>query len=166
MAEMVVGQLYRVGLTCRADTEQCELELLVIASSADDAKAKLPWVYDFSSWSSYRIDYCVKEPGRCTVLRLKFKRVEENSPDVVINREEGSVGVWQSPGHQAGKKWQVIAKTVCYAKDGDHAAKKLAERITGGSQNVVWVSDELSVASGYAQAKDVSHFERATFVRG
>ena len=166
MAEMVAGQLYRVGMTCRADNEHCELELLVVASSAEDAKAKLPWVYDFSSWNSFRVDYCATEPGRCAVMRMKFKRVEENAPDAVINRDEGSVGVWQKPGQQAGKKWQVVAKTVCFAKDESHAAKKLAERITGGSENVVWVSEELSVSSGFAQARDVSHFERATFVRG
>jgi len=170
LAEMVTGQLYRVGLTCMAPHQRGTVELLIVASSVDDAKAKVPWVFDLSDWTEYRVDYTAKEPGRCYVIKLTHKRAPENEPDVNVKRDQGSQGsgsqgFQQTPPPQ-GKKWSVVARTTCYAKDGDHAVKKLAQRVSGGSDFVQWAAEEVANASGFATAKDMSMFPRAHFVRG
>jgi len=166
VAEMITGQLYRVGLTCIAAHERCTVELLLIAANNEDAKARVPWVYDLSDFSSYRIDFTAKEPGRCSVLKQTYKRTPETEPDANVLRDEGSQGFFTKPPSEAGKKWSVVARTVCYAKDGAHAAKKLAQRIDGGSDMVQWVSEELHASSPFATARDTSMFPKATFVRG
>lgn len=167
MAEMVQGQLYRVGMTCIAPNERCEVELLVVAANNEDAKAKLPWVYDLSDFSSYRVDFTVKEPGRCAVLKQAFKRTPENEPDINVQRPDGTQPHFQKvPSEVVGKKWSVIARTVCYAKDGHSAVKKLSKRIESGSDFVQWASEELAESSPYATARDTSVFPAASFVRG
>lgn len=166
MTQMTTGQLYRVGLTCIAAHERCEMELLVVAANNDEAKAKLPWVYDFSGFTSYRVDWTVKEPERCVVIKTKYTRTPENEPDANLKREEGSQAMFQRAPIAASKKYQVVATTVCYAKAPDHAIKKLNERISGGSEFVKVMCEELHVASGFAVARDQSVFPRASIVRG
>lgn len=166
MAEMTIGQMFRIGLTCLAEHERCELELVLVANSAEDAKTKLPWVFDFSDWSSYRIDWTVKEPGRCRVLKQKFERIPENEPDSVIKRDDGSQAMFQRVGEQGGKKYEIKAQTVLYAKSPDAAKKKIASRILGGSELINYQIEEVAAPSSYATARDVSVFKRASFVRG
>jgi hypothetical protein len=163
---MVTGQLYRVGVTCISPNERCTMELLLVAASNEDAKARLPWLYDFVGWTSYRVDWTVKEPGRCVALKTKFERTPENEPDASIARPEGTQAMFQKVAVAAGKKYEVKAQTVLYAKSPDHARRKLAERVDGGSEFVRYSIEELAEASAYAVARDVSVFPRATFVRG
>lgn len=166
LTQMTTGQLYRVGLTCIAAHERCELELLIVASSNDEAKAKLPWVYDFSGFSSYRVDWTVKEPGKCVVIKTKFTRTPENEPDANIKRLDGSQALFQKSPIAAAKKYQVAAATTLYAKSPEHAIKKLNERISGGSEFVKVTCEELHASSGFAVARDQSVFPRASMVRG
>ena len=166
MAQMTTGQLYRVGLTCIAHHERCEMELLVVASSNDEARDKLPWIYDFSGFNSYRVDWTVKEPGKCLVIKTKYTRTPDNEPDANLLRPEGSAAVFQRTPIAAGKKYEVSAMTVCYAKSAAHATRKLAERIAGGSDFVKHSCEELAEASGFAVARDQSVFPRASVVRG
>jgi hypothetical protein len=164
--QMTTGQLYRVGVTCINAHERCGIEFLVIASSNEDAKAKLPWVYDFSGWSSFRVDWTVKEPGKCLVLKQKFERIPENEPDASIKRNGGSAGVFQKVEISGGKKFEVVAYTVLFAKSVDHAKKKMLERIEGGSDFVKFKVEELGESSAFAVARDVSVYPMASFVRG
>lgn len=163
---MITGQLYRVGVTCMAAHERCTMELLLVASSNEDAKARLPWVYDFVGWQGYRIDWTAKEPGRCVALKTKFERTPENEPDAAIARPDGTQAMFQKVPVAASKKYEAKAQTVLYAKSPEHARKKLAERIDGGSEFVRYSIEELAEVSAYAVARDVSVFPRATFVRG
>lgn len=163
---MIAGQLYRVGVTCIGQHERCAMELVLVADSNDDAKMRLPWVYDFSEWTSYRVDWTVKEPSRCIAVRMKFERTPENEPDANIKREDGTAGVFQQAPKPSVKKYDVKATSVLYAKNPDHARRKLAERIDGGSEFVRFQIEEIAAASGYAAARDVSVFPRASIVRG
>lgn len=163
---MLAGQLYRVGVTCVSPHERCAMELLMVAASNDDAKDRLPWVYDFSGWASYRVDWTVKEPSRCVALKTKFERTPENEPDASVKRPEGTQPMFQKAPPSGGKRYQASAQAVLYAKNPDHARRKLAERIDGGSESVRYNIEELPEASAYAAARDVSVFTRATFVRG
>lgn len=160
------GQLYRVGVTCISPHERCLMELILVASDNDDAKIRLPYVYDFSEWQSYRVDWTVKEPSRCVAIKTRFQRTPENEPDKSIERVDGSQGIFQAVKLKEGKKYDVKAATVLFAKSPEHARKKLAERINGGSEFVMFSIDEMAEASGFATAKDVSMFNRASFVRG
>lgn len=163
--ELVHGQLYRVGITCRAPQQRCTMELLVVASSTDDARVRLPWLYDFSGWDEYRIDWAVKEPDRCVALNIRYERTNESTPDGVIEREKGTQNVFQR-NFSSGLRFDVAAMATLYAKDEKHARKKLAERIVGGSDSVRYSIAELAPSSPYASPRDVSVFERAAFVRG
>ena len=164
--QMICGQLYRVGITCRNAHEICTMELLLVADNNEDAKQRLPWIYDFGGWAGYRVDWTVKEPTRCVVLKTKFERTPENEPDQNVKRESGTQALFQRIPVAGGKKYEVKAQTVLYAKSPDKARQKLAERISGGSEFVKFQIEELADASGYAVARDVSVFPRASFVRG
>lgn len=165
MAEMVQGQLYRVGLTGRGDGESTEIELIFVALNAEDAKTRLPWCYDMSDFSSYRVDFVEKIHSRSHVIKTKIVATPACSPDAVIQRESQSQGVWQSVG-TPGRLWQVAAMADLYAKDEKHAIKKLKERIGSGSERVKVIATEKASPSGFAVAKDQSMFDKATFVRG
>lgn len=164
--EMISGQLYRVGYTGRSDDEVSTVECLMVAASAEDAKTRFPYVVDLSEFASYRIDYVAKEPGRTYVTRLKTERVQVSDPDAVVRRSEGSQMVWQAAPSNDGRKWDVFAKTTCYAKNEKDAQRKLSIRLQGGSERVEVVVSEVATASGFAVARDVSMYERASFVRG
>ena len=164
--EVISGQLYRVGVTSIAPHERCCMDLLVVASSAQDAKDRLPWIQDLSEWTSYRIDSVAKEPQRCVVLKMKFERVPENEPDASIERREGSQPVFQRVSEPTGDKYRVTAHSVLYAKNPDHAKRKLAQRIEGGSEFVKFQVEAVAAPSAYATARDVSMFPRASIVRG
>ncbi|PZQ77971.1 MAG: hypothetical protein DI563_02095 [Variovorax paradoxus] len=164
--EMVQGQFYRVGMTGRTETETTTIDCLVIATSVDDCRMRFPYLFDVSDFLFYRIDFIVKEPVKVYVVRSKVERSAPSSPDAVIERDAGSESIWQRVGITDSKKWEVHAKTTCFAKDQQHAVKKLSERLLGGSERVVCVAEEVSGASGFAKAKDMSVFPKATFVRG
>ena len=164
--EMVNGQIYRVGFTGRSECEITTVECLLVATSTENAKLRFPYVIDLSEFTSYRIDYVAKEPGRAYIIKRKIEKVSQENPDAVVKRNEGSFSVWQSLPATNGKKWQVNAMTTCFAKNEKDAIRKLSERISGGSENVLCVAEELAVKSGFAVAKDVSMFNKASFVRG
>lgn len=164
--EMVTGQIYRLGFTGRMEGEIATVECLMVATSVDDAKTRFPWALDLGEYSSYRIDYVAKEPGRACIVKTKIERVNQEKPDASIERNDGSQSVWQKLLPNSGKKWQVTAQTTCFAKNPMAAQKKLAERILGGSESVKCVAEEMSTSSGFAVARDTSMYERATFVRG
>lgn len=164
--QMLAGQLYRVGLTCISPHERCTMELLLVANGNADAKDRLPWVYDFSDWASYRVDWVAKEPARCVAIKTKFERTPENEPDASIKRVDGTQPMFQKVGQPQGKRYEAKARCVFYAKNPDHAKRKLAERIEGGSDSVMLEIEELALPSPFATARDVSVFNRAKFVRG
>ncbi len=164
--EILAGQLYRVGYTGRSSEEVATVECIMVAASADDAKTRFPYVVDLSDFDSYRIDYVAKEPGRVYVASIRTERVGESSPDAVIKRSEGSQSVWQRASIGDGRKWEVHAKTTCFAKNEKDAQRKLALRLQGGSERVQVAASEIAVHSGFATARDTSMFEHASFVRG
>lgn len=163
---MLSGQLYRVGVTCIGQHERCTMELIMVASSSDDAKARLPWVFDFGGWISYRVDWTLKEQDRCIAVKSKYERTPENEPDASIKRIDGTQSIFQKVTQNPGKRYEVNASAVFYAKNPEHARKKIAERINGGSDSVRFSIEELAEASPFATARDVSVFKRAHFVRG
>lgn len=166
MAEMVHGQLYRVGLTARGDGDTAQIECLIVAASVEDARVRFPYLFDMSGYEVFRIDYVTKEPSRCMVLKTKFERTPITDPaDIVVKRDAGSQDFFQRI-EQIGHKFDVHATATLFAKDANHATKKLAERILGGSEKVKTVAVLATPTSPYATAKDQSHFQRATFVRG
>jgi hypothetical protein len=164
--QLIQGQFYRIGYTGRNDAEIATVDCLVIASSIEDAKSRFPYIVDLSEYTSYRIDYVVKEPGRSYQVRMKIERSPIEHPDACIKRNEGSQSVWQKLDAINGKKWEVYARTTCFAKSPIHAQRKLAERLSGGSERVECVATEVAASSGFATAKDMSMFDRASFVRG
>lgn len=164
--EMICGQLYRVGFTGRGDGETSTVECLIVATSVEDAKLRFPYTVDLSEYASYRLDYVAKEPGRAYIIRLKTERVSQDSPDAVISRQEGSQSVWNKVGQIDGRKYQVNAQVTLYAKSERIAQRKLGERLIAGNETVKCVVEEVSAPSGYAVARDVSMYERASFVRG
>lgn len=166
MKEMVMGQFYRIALTGVHDDETTTTECLVIATSEDDARLRIPYAYDLSDFSRYRVDWVLKEPSRAFVIRSTTNRAPKEQPAAVIKRIDGSQDIWQNVRTLDRKKWQVYARTVVFAKDEKQAQKKLAERLEGNNESVQWSAEEISAGSAFAQAKDVSMFRRAHFVRG
>lgn len=169
MAEMVTGQHYRVMLkTVSTDgKERRRTEYLIIGSSAEDVRARFPYLVDLSDFGRYQIDYVVKDPDRAHVLWSKLERNDASPADINIEREFGTEGFWQQVrGHGGGKRWSVVAKTVCYAKNHGAATKKLSMRLMEGSDHVDVVCEEMGMSDGFANPKDMSVFPRATFVRG
>ena len=163
---MVQGQLYRVGYTGRSEGEIWTIECLIVAASADDARTRFPYIVDLSEFSSYRVDYIAKEPGRAYQTRAKVERSPVDSPDAVIKRPEGSASMWQQVAAMESKKWEVYARTTCFAKNPIDAQRKLSQRLSGGSERVECVASELAPQSGYAEARDMSMFGKASFVQG
>jgi hypothetical protein len=92
--------------------------------------------------------------------------VVPEDPDIVIDRPEGTQSVWQNVPNADGPRFLVHATTTCFAKNEDHARRKLIDRLSGGSERVTWSAEQLGDPSGYATARDVSVFKRASFVRG
>lgn len=169
MAEMVTGQHYRVMLktVSKDGTERRKTEYLIIGSSADDVRGRFPYLVDLSDFDRYQIDYVVKDPDKAHVLWSKLEKADPQAPDINIEREFGTEGFWQQvQGVSGGKKWSVVARTVCFAKTHAAAAKKLSTRLREGSDHVDVVCEEVGVSDGFAKAKDMSVFPQATFVRG
>lgn len=169
MNQMVMGQHYRVSMksVSKDGTERRTTEYLVIGSSCEDVKGRFPYIVDLSEFSRYNIEYIVKDPDRVHVLRSKLEISDPNAPDINIEREFGTQGFWQQvSGASNSKKWSVVAKTVCFAKNPRAAASKLALRISEGSGHVDVVTEELALDDGFAKPKDMSVFHRASFVRG
>lgn len=164
---MIQGQLYRVSLTGRSGTELTTVVFITVGNNPSDLLAKVPYLYDLSDFDSYRVDYVEKCQGRIHVVSSKVSFAADDKADAIIKRHEGTQGIWQKTGQTTdSRKWLVNAVTTCFAKDEKHALKKLKERIDGGSERVVTVAEEVPCTSGLAVAKDVSIFDRATFVRG
>lgn len=166
MAEMVQGQLYRVGMTCRSPGQVSQVELLAVGCSPTDMRDRISYLYDLSDFDSYRVDYVAKEQDRCVVTKIKTQVVDINDPDAVISRPEGSVGAWQTARNAEATMFTVVARCTCYAKSAAHATKKLAERLVSKSDSVQIAAEQVSAPSAFAAAKDQSMFARATFVRG
>lgn len=164
-----MGQHYRVLLktVAKDGTERRTTEYLAVGTSCEDVRGRFPYIVDLSEFDRYNIEYVVKDPERAHVLRSKLEKAEANKPDINIEREFGTQGFWQQVvSTPNGKKWSVVAKTTCFAKTPAAAAKKLAARINEGSDHVEVVTEELSLDDGFAKPKDMSVFNRATFVRG
>ncbi len=170
MAEMVTGQLYRVMLTgvCDLTGDTRKTEYLMVGASVGDIQSRFSYVVDVSEYSRWRLDYVTKEPERAHVLWTKVERSAPNPEDITIKREFGSQGFWQEIlGHTPDRhKFEVVARTVLFAKNANQATKKLAERLNEGSDHVKIVVEELPTNDGFAKPKDMSVFPRATFVRG
>lgn len=168
MTEMVHGQMYRLMVTgfSKDNAEVTKTEYLMVGASIEDIKSKFSYVVDVSDFSRYRFDYVVKEPGRVLVLSTKIERQNNISEDATIRRDSGTAGVWQEVSQDIGRKYSVRATTVCFAKDEKHAKKKLSARLLGGSELVTVVTEEVFAGDGYAKPKDVSMFQKASFVRG
>ncbi len=167
MNEMVLGQMYRVAFTgfSKDNQEVTKTEYLMIGSSIEDIKLKFSYVVDVSDFSRYKFDYVVKEPDRVHILWTKIERTNPAQEDATIQRESGTVGIWQKV-EKNGKKYTVRASTTCFAKSEKHALKKLSTRILGGSETVILSAEEIFSGDGYAKPKDSSMFTSASFVRG
>lgn len=164
---IVHGQLYRVGITGRTADEKIEEEIVFVATSTDDVRARFPWAYDLSGFVWYRIDWIAKEPGRHLSLRIKTERLDDADPDANIERQDGTQAVFQRVHVDgSGVRYECVARAVLYAKDSAHAKKKLASRIDSGSDSVSYAIEALPQPSPYASPRDVSVFKRAHFVRG
>lgn len=164
---IVHGQLYRVGITGRTANEKIEEEIVFVATSSEDVRARFPWVYDLSGFVWYRIDWIAKEPGRHLSLRIKTEPIDPADPDANIERQDGTQAVFQRVYVEStGTRYECVARSILYAKDAAHAKKKLASRIDSGSESVSYAIDALPASSPYAAPRDVSVFKRAHFVRG
>ncbi len=169
MSNMAMGQHYRVSLksVSKDGTERRTTEYLVVGTSCEDVRARFSYIVDVGEFDRYKIEYVVKDPDRAHVLRSRLEKAEANTPDINIEREFGTQAFWQQvAGAPNGKKWAVSAKTTCFAKSPVAAAKKLAARINESSDHVEIVTEELALDDGFAKPKDMSVFNRASFVRG
>lgn len=168
---IVQGQIYRVQITGHKREEERTLvtknEYAIIGNSTDDVRLKFAYVVDVSAFDHYRIDFVVREPDRCCLLRHSYEWVSHESPDAVIQRAEGTDTVWQKPViDSAARKFLIHARTTCYASDEKHARKKLKKRVVDNEELIEFAIEELCVADGFAHAKDTSMFPRAHVIGG
>ena len=168
---IVQGQIYRVQITGHkiddGKTLVTKNEYAIIGNSTDDVRLKFAYVVDVSAFDHYRIDFVVREPDRCCLLRHSAEWVSHESPDAVIQRSDGTETVWQKPViDAAARKFLVHARTTCYASDEKHARKKLKKRVIDNEELIEFAVEELCVSDGFAHAKDTSMFPRAHIIGG